>query len=313
MGHTRLAIMGPGEDGDQPFHSPDGKVSWVVNGEIYNHEALAAEYGLECRSRSDSEVVGLLYQKLGPDFVKLLDGMWVFTLLDHEKGTVLMGRDHMGISPMFWGRGHDGSLWGASEMKALANVDQVARYDLFPPGHVLTARLAEGMAGGLASEPEIERWYTPAWLDQDRIPTQPADLEQLRKVCVDSVIKRLNVDVPHGVLLSGGLDSSLVTAIAVKHGHEAQRRHQFSSKLLSFCIGIKGAPDLAAARAVAEHLGTEHHEFHFTPEEALDAVPDVVYHIESFQQIRASVPMYLLARKIKAMGVKMVLSGEGAD
>jgi len=302
--HTRLAIVGMDPSADQPMHSDYGQVHWIVNGEIYNHEALCTEHGLDRRTTSDSEVVGLLYMKYGPDFVHLLDGMFVYLVYDERDGTYCAGRDHMGICPMYWGRGEDGATFFSSEMKGLTQSPRVAEYGIFPPGHQATGRV-----GGPA--PEFERWYRPAW--ETEILNRPLDLGEVRETVVKAVLKRLMVDVPHGVLLSGGLDSSLVTAITVKHGHEAENRLDFAEKLQTFSIGIEGAPDLAAARKVADHLGTEHHEFHFTAQEALDAVDDVVYHIESWHQIRASVPMFLLARKIKALGIKMVLSGEGAD
>ena len=305
LAHLRLALVGRGESGDQPLHTADG-VHWVVNGEIYNFEQLCQDHGLERRTTTDSEVVGLLYQKYGPDFIHLLDGMYVFALYDANTGLYMAGRDHMGIAPLYMGRGTDGSVFLSSEMKGLTQCDRVEHYEIFPPGHQLVMRPGE--------EPELTRWYDPAWLDPDRTASEPYDPAKLRETVTKAVVKRLMVDVPHGVLLSGGLDSSLVASIAVKHAQEAQNRNVGKDeRLKSFCIGIEGAPDLAAARKVADLIGTEHHEFHFTPEEALDAVEEVVYHIESYHQIRASVPMFLLARKIKAMDVRMVLSGEGAD
>ena len=264
-----------------------------------------AANGIVTPSRSDSEVVGYLYQRFGVETAKMLDGKFAFILYDKKNGRVYAGRDHMGICPMYIAYGHDGSVWFASEMKCFVNEPRIARYEIFPPGHYYIG--GPGTANGFV------RWYNASWLDIDIIPRQPVDLMAVRNTLINSVVKRLMADVPYGVLLSGGLDSSLVTSIAVRHGKSATNSLAWSDKVHSFSIGIKGAPDLQAARKVATFLGTEHHEFTFTPQEALDALPDVIWHLESFEQVRASVPMYLLARKIKAMGVKMVLSGEGAD
>mmetsp|Transcript_10768 Transcript_10768/g.27110 ORF Transcript_10768/g.27110 Transcript_10768/m.27110 type:complete len:649 (+) Transcript_10768:282-2228(+) len=310
LAHERLAIMDPNEGGDQPMQNADGTISWVVNGEIYNFHQLREEHGLDCRSTSDSEVVGLLYEKYGPSFVEMLDGMFVFTIIDSrgDEPVYMAGRDHMGISPLYIGYGDDSSTWLASEMKCFQHVPQIKKYELFPPGHSCFWTAGQ--------KPDFVRWYDPKWLmDEAYVPTNPVDYAQVRETVINAVLKRLMADVPYGVLLSGGLDSSLVTAIAAKHKAQAEHSLDWSSdgRLHTFSIGIKGAPDLANARAVADHLGTNHHEFHFTPEEAIDAVPKVVYHLESWHQVRAAVPMYLLARKIQALGVKMVLSGEGAD
>ena len=307
----------------------DGSLAWVVNGEIYNHTALKVRRGcvamsssrarpdprsppvsqwgnnISTPSRSDSEVVGYLYQTFGVDTAKMLDGKFAFILYDKKNGRVYAGRDHMGICPMYIGYGTDGSVWFASEMKCFVNEPRISRYEIFPPGHYYH--------GGPGTVNGFVRWYNPSWLDINIVPSKPVDLSQLRATLINAVVKRLMADVPFGVLLSGGLDSSLVTSIAVRHGKSATNSLAWSDKVHSFSIGIKNAPDLQAARKVASFLGTEHHEFTFTPQEALDALPDVIWHLETFEQVRASVPMYLLARKIKAMGVKMVLSGEGAD
>jgi asparagine synthase (glutamine-hydrolysing) len=235
----------------------------------------------------------------------MLDGKFAFILRDAKNDRVYAARDHMGICPLYIAYGHDGSVWFASEMKCFVKEPRIKRYEIFPPGHYYY--------GGPGTPNALVRWYNPRWLDENVIPSTPADLSVLRATLINAVVKRLMADVPFGVLLSGGLDSSLVTAIAVRHGKSATNSLAWSEKVHSFSIGIKGAPDLVAARKVASFLGTDHHEFTFTPQEALDALPDVIYHLETFEQVRASVPMYLLARKIKAMGVKMVLSGEGAD
>jgi len=308
LAHERLAIMDPNESGDQPMHNADGTISWVVNGEIYNFAQLRDEHGLDCKTTSDSEVVGLLYEKYGSSFVKLLDGMFVFTIVDSrgDEPVYMAGRDHMGISPLYIGHGEDGSTWVASEMKCFQHVTQIKSYELFPPGHFCLWQAGE--------RPDFIRWYEPRWVtDESYVPTAAVDFAQVRETVIEAVLKRLMADVPFGVLLSGGLDSSLVTAIAAKHRDRATNSLDWSEKLHTFSIGIKGAPDLENAKKVADFLGTTHHEFHFTPEEAIDAVPKVVYHLESWHQVRAAVPMFLLARKIKALGVKMVLSGEGAD
>mmetsp|Transcript_23830 Transcript_23830/g.45382 ORF Transcript_23830/g.45382 Transcript_23830/m.45382 type:complete len:694 (+) Transcript_23830:102-2183(+) len=308
LAHQRLAIVSPGEAGNQPLFINEGKVdqvSWVTNGEIYNHEKLKAQFFLGDLDGSDSQVIGPLYKKFGTSMVPMLDGMFALVLVDEETGSFFAARDHMGLSSMYIGYGTDGSVWFASEMKCFVNEPMIERYEIFPPGHIFT-----GGAGGKG----FERWYNPLWLDEHNyLPTRPLDEDLLRKTVVNAVVKRMMADVPFGVLLSGGLDSSLVSSIAVRHVKEASNSVAWSQKIHSFTIGLEGAPDLEAARAVADHIGTEHHEFHFTVEEALDAIPDVVYHLESFEQVRASVPMFLLSRKIKALGVKMVLSGEGAD
>lgn len=308
LAHERLAIMDPNEAADQPMHNADGTISWVVNGEIYNFEKLRDEHGLDCKTTSDSEVVGLLYEKYGTSFVEMLDGMFVFTIVDSrgEDPVFMAGRDHMGISPLYIGYGEDDSTWVASEMKCFQHVPGIKNYELFPPGH-----FSFWTAG---QRPDFIRWYEPEWITNEAyVPAKVADYEEVRETVISAVLKRLMADVPFGVLLSGGLDSSLVTAIATKHRAQATNSLAWSDKLHTFSIGIKGAPDLENARKVADFLGTNHHEFHFTPEEAIDAVPKVVYHLESWHQVRAAVPMFLLARKIKSRGVKMVLSGEGAD
>ena len=314
--HERMAVVNPDNGrvvngvkqptGEQPMWSHTRRYSWIHNGEIYNHQALEEKYDIQAPSGSDSEVIGFLYEKLGPAFVKELDGMYAFVVVDREEGTTFAARDHMGIIPMYMARGKDGSVYFGSEMKIFAGDDQIESYEEFPPGYQFT-RLADGTE-------KMERWYEPRWItDRDYVPTEEVDYTKVREAFIDAVVSHMMVDVNHGVLLSGGLDSSLVTAVAVKHGMKASNRKWHNEKLHSFSVGIEGAPDLLAARKVAEFLGTDHHEFTFTAQEALDALPDVVYHIESFEQVRASVPMFLLSRKIKGFGVKMVLSGEGAD
>ena len=311
LAHERLAVMCPEEAADQPMRNARGDIHWIVNGEIYNFQQLREEHDLPCRSTSDSEVVGLMYEKFGPSFVSQLDGMFVFTIVDSRgvEPVFMAGRDHMGISPLYVGYGDDDAVWLASEMKCFQHVPTIKRYELFPPGHQ-----ALWTAG---QTPDFVRWYNPKWLVDDAYvpaaaPHQASpDYAAIRDTVVEAVRKRLMADVPFGVLLSGGLDSSLVSSIAARQWRASHPDPE--DKLHTFSIGIKGAPDLENARKVADFLGTEHHEFTFTPQEAIDAVPKVVYHLESWHQVRAAVPMFLLARKIKALGIKMVLSGEGAD
>jgi len=257
---------------------------------------------VEIPSKSDSSIIGYLYQKYGDtnELWNSLDGIFACTLWDERTGYFCIARDPIGICSLYWGKAADGSVWVASEMKALQT--RCEWIDIFPPGHVYRSTTGT-----------LERWYNPAWLDLERIPTTPVDLPLLRQSFINAVVKRLMSDAPLGVLLSGGLDSSLVASVAVRHIKEATNAFDPDHKIDTFSIGIAGSPDLVAARRVSEFLGTQHHEFTFTVEEGIDALHDLIWHIESFEQVRAAVPMYLLARRIKAMGIKVVLSGEGAD
>jgi asparagine synthase (glutamine-hydrolysing) len=305
LAHERLAIVDP-EGGAQPLLNERGTVALSVNGEIYNHEDL--ENGLERHhrfaTRSDCEVIVHLYEESGADFVGDLDGVFAFVIADGTTGDFVAARDPIGVVPLFWGWGRDGSVWFASEMKALRDV--CPRFEQFPPGHVYE--------GG-----RLRRYYDPQWRETDALPTGRPSAEQIREALDAAVVKRLMSDVPFGVLLSGGLDSSLVSAIVTRHADKRVEDHMQSPawwpRIHSFCIGLEGAPDLEHARAVAGFLGTVHHEYHYTVQEGLDALSDVIYHIETYDvtTVRASTPMYLMARKIKAMGVKMVFTGEGAD
>jgi|TARA_B110000977_G_scaffold75293_1_gene101615 asparagine synthase (glutamine-hydrolysing) len=307
--HKRLSIVAPGPDGDQPlFVDPATKLTtFIVNGEIYNHQALREKYNIVSPNKSDCQVIGHLYEQMGPEFVRVLDGMFAYVIEDKRDGTICAGRDHMGKIPCYIAHGKDGSVWFSSEMKTLVDDPGIARYEIFPPGHYYVRKAGE-------KEGKFTRWYDPEWVtNTEYIPTRKADLAVLRETVVEAVKNRLMADVPYAVLLSGGLDSSLITSIAVRHKAQMLNTFGASEPVHSFSIGIKGAPDLVAARKVADALGTVHHEVYFTPEEALDALPDVVYHLETFEQVRASVPMYLLARRIKSEGFKMLLSGEGAD
>ena len=307
MVHKRLSIVAPGPDGDQPLYTDETHdTTFICNGEIYNHEALREKYDIKSANKSDCQVIGHLYEQNGPEFIRELDGMFAFVIEDRRDGTIMAGRDHMGKIPCYIAYGKDGSVWFSSEMKTLVDDPGIAKYEIFPPGHYYLKKPGE--------EGSFVRWYDPEWVtDVDYIPTRKADYTELRETVVEAVKNRLMADVPYAVLLSGGLDSSLITSIAVRHKKEAKNTFGSDEPVHSFSIGIKGAPDLLAAKKVADHLGTIHHEIHFTPEEALDALPDIVYHLETFEQVRASVPMYLLSRRIKSMGFKMVLSGEGAD
>lgn len=299
LAHERLAIVDP-HSGEQPL--THGRLALAANGEIYNHRQLRKS-GHPYQTGSDCEVLLSLYEDHGADLVHLLDGQWAFVLVDDETGDFVAARDPIGVVPLYVGTAPDGSTWFASEMKALAGV--CTSWRVFPPGHVMTR---DG----------LRRWYEPGWFSEE-VPTRPLDPARLRTALESAVVKRLMSDVPWGVLLSGGLDSSLVSAITAVHAarrvEDEERSEAWWPRLHSFSIGLEGSPDLAAAAKVAEHLGTVHHAFTYTIEDGIDALSDVIWHLETYDvtSIRASTPMYLMARKIRAMGIKMVLSGEGAD
>lgn len=305
--HERLAIVGV-DSGAQPLLSPEGTQALAVNGEIYNHRqlraALEADYAFQ--THSDCEVILPLYAKFGHDFLNQLEGMFAFVLWDDAKQHWLVARDPIGIIPLYYGHDAHGNLYFASELKALAPVCKDARE--FPPGHYW----AKGDA-------EPTRYYHPGWREFDAVKDGPTDRAALRAAFEAAVKSHMMSDVPYGVLLSGGLDSSLVAAIAKKYAarrvEEDEKTEAWWPQLHSFAVGLKESPDLKAAREVAAHIGTVHHEFHFTVQEGIDALSDVVYHLETYDvtTIRASTPMYLMARRIRAMGIKMVLSGEGSD
>jgi len=307
--HERLAIVDP-ESGAQPLLNESGTIAMTVNGEIYNHVALRKELAHhKFATGSDCEPIVYLFEDSqdSGDFswINKLDGIFSFVAADSEKGTFLAARDPIGVTSLYIGWAKDGSLWFSSEYKALVN--ECERFEEFPPGHFWSSKFNE-----------FRRWYNPPWYD-DHIPTTPADLMAIRTTLENAVVKRLITDVPYGVLLSGGLDSSLIASLVARHAERRVEDNEQSKawwpRLHSFTVGLKGAPDLKAAKEVADFLGTVHHEFHFTVQEGIDALSDVIYHIESYDvtTIRASTPMYFLTRKIKAMGVKMVLSGEGSD
>ncbi len=305
--HERLAIVGV-DSGAQPLLSPEGTQALAVNGEIYNHRqlrsALEADYAFQ--THSDCEVILPLYAKFGHDFLNQLEGMFAFVLWDDAKQHWLVARDPIGIIPLYYGHDAHGNLYFASELKALAPVCKEARE--FPPGHYW----AKGDA-------EPTRYYHPGWREFEAVKDGPTDRAALRAAFEAAVKSHMMSDVPYGVLLSGGLDSSLVAAIAKKYAarrvEEDEKTEAWWPQLHSFAVGLKESPDLKAAREVAAHIGTVHHEFHFTVQEGIDALSDVIYHLETYDvtTIRASTPMYLMARRIRAMGIKMVLSGEGSD
>ena len=309
LAHERLAIVDV-EHGAQPLANPANDRFLAVNGEIYNHRELEAslEGPYAFTTDSDCEIILALYEQgVAPAEVPTrLSGIFAFVLWDARGGDWLIARDPMGVCPLYMGRDEKGHLLVASEMKAL--VDQCRSIEDFPPGHYLTTEM-EAPA----------RYYQPEWRDYDAVAAGPSDPALLRDALEDAVRRQLMCDVPYGVLLSGGLDSSLIAAIttrmADKRVEDDSKSQAWWPRVHSFSIGLEGSPDLAAAKKVADALGTVHHTFRFTVQEGLDALSDVIYHIETYDvtTIRASTPMYLLARRIKAMGIKMVLSGEGAD
>lgn len=305
--HERLSIVDI-KSGGQPLYNKDKNLVLAVNGEIYNHQNIRNRFKgrYEFQSNSDCEVLLALYQEKGVNLFDELNGIYAFALYDIENNSYLIGRDHMGIIPLYMGYDDFGQFYVASELKALEGI--CPNIKEFPAGYYYDSR-----------DGELKQWYKRDWMEYDNVKDNDTDLEVLKKGLEDAVHRQLMSDVPYGVLLSGGLDSSIISAIAKKF---AARRIENNNEteawwpqLHSFAIGLKGAPDLIAAQKVADHIGTVHHEIHFTVEEALDALSDVIYHIETYDvtTVRASTPMYLLARFIKSMGVKMVLSGEGSD
>ncbi|KAM3274151.1 hypothetical protein ACQJBY_043368 [Aegilops geniculata] len=301
LSHQRLAIIDPAS-GDQPLYNEDKSIVVTVNGEIYNHEQLRAQLSSHTfRTGSDCEVIAHLYEEHGENFIDMLDGVFSFVLLDTRDNSFIAARDAIGVTPLYIGWGIDGSVWISSEMKGLN--DDCEHFEIFPPGHLYSSK-----QGG------FKRWYSPPWFSEV-IPSVPYDPLALRKAFEKAVTKRLMTDVPFGVLLSGGLDSSLVAAVTVRHLAGTKAAKRWGTKLHSFCVGLEGSPDLKAAKEVANYLGTMHHEFTFTVQDGIDAIEDVIYHTETYDvtTIRASTPMFLMSRKIKSLGVKMVISGEGSD
>ncbi|WP_226565066.1 asparagine synthase B [Shewanella chilikensis] len=307
LAHERLAIVDI-EHGAQPLLSEDGQLVLAVNGEIYNHKELKAELGnkYSYQTNSDCEVILALYQEYGCDFLDKLNGIFAFVLYDKAKDCYLVGRDHMGIIPLYTGRDTSGNFYVASEMKALVPVCKTV--EVFSPGHYL-----------YSEDDAPVQYYQRDWRAYEAVAQNSASSEELREALEAAVKRQLMSDVPYGVLLSGGLDSSVISAItqtfAKRRIEDNDASDAWWPQLHSFAVGLKGAPDLAAAQKVADAIGTIHHELHFTFQEGLDAIKEVIYHLETYDvtTIRAATPMYLMARKIKAMGIKMVLSGEGAD
>ncbi|MBR5395705.1 MAG: asparagine synthase B [Bacteroidaceae bacterium] len=313
LAHERLSIVDP-ESGGQPLYSPDRKQVLAVNGEIYNHQEIRRRYAgeYEFQTGSDCEVILALYKEKGIDFLEDLSGIFAFALYDEEKDAFLIARDPIGVIPLYIGYDSDGTVYVASELKALEG--QCERYEPFLPGHY-----AYGNSKLEIPKFKIERYYKRDWFSYDAVKNSPASVEAIHDALTAAVKRQLMSDVPYGVLLSGGLDSSVVSAIAEKFSeHRIEDNSQtraYWPRLHSFAVGLKGAPDLAKAKMVADHIGTVHHEINYTIQEGLDAIRDVIYFIETYDvtTVRASTPMYLLARVIKSMGIKMVLSGEGAD
>ena len=305
--HERLSIVDP-ESGKQPLFSSDKKQVLAVNGEIYNHQDIRRRYAgkYQFQTGSDCEVILALYRDKGIDFLENLSGIFAFALYDAERDEFLIARDPIGVIPLYIGYDDDGKVYVASELKALEG--QCDRYEPFLPGHYYWSR-----------EPGMKRYYKRDWFSYDAVKDNSASVADIHDALEAAVKRQLMSDVPYGVLLSGGLDSSVISAIAEKFSErrieDDDKERAWWPRLHSFAVGLKGAPDLAKAKLVADYIGTVHHEINYTIQEGLDAIRDVIYFIETYDvtTVRASTPMYLLARVIKSMGIKMVLSGEGAD
>ncbi|GAT63687.1 asparagine synthase B [Paludibacter jiangxiensis] len=307
LSHERLSIVDVAS-GKQPLFSKDGNLILAVNGEIYNHQEIRERYAgkYEFQTKSDCEVILALYRDKGPAFLEDLSGIFAFCLYDKEKDIFMVGRDHVGIIPLYMGWDKQGNFYVASELKSLEGYCNIIQE--FMPGHYL-----------YSPDGEVKKWYVRDWMEYDNVKDNTTSINELRTALEDAVRRQLMSDVPYGVLLSGGLDSSIISAVAKKFAskrvEDGSTQDAWWPQLHSFAVGLEGSPDLVAARKVADYIGSVHHEIHFTIEEGLDAVSDVIYHLETYDvtTVRASTPMYLMARVIKSMGVKMVLSGEGAD
>lgn len=307
MSHERLSIIDP-QSGGQPLKNASGDIILTVNGEIYNHKSIREEFEgtYEFQTGSDCEAIIPLYEKYGTAFLDRLSGIFAFALYDKKKNFFMIARDPIGVIPLYIGSDNEGNTYFCSELKGLEGV--CTSITPFLPGHVLTS-----------DQDEPVQWWKRDWKDYDAVKDNATDIAALRKALEDAVKRQLMSDVPYGVLLSGGLDSSVISAIAAKFApnrvEEDGKQQAWWPRLHSFAVGLKGAPDLSAAKKVADHIGTVHHEINYTVQEGIDALRDVIYHIETYDvtTVRASTPMYLLARVIKSMGIKMVLSGEGAD
>ncbi len=307
FGHERLAIVDP-KSGRQPLYSKDKKLILAANGEIYNHHVLRNQTeDYEFQTESDCEIILALYKKKGVNFLDELNGIFAFALYDEINDSYFIARDHIGIIPLYMGRDESGNFYVASELKALEGTCNFI--EEFLPGHYIYSK--EGT--------ELKRWYKRNWTEFENVKDNQSPVDELKRSLENAVHRQLMSDVPYGVLLSGGLDSSIVSAVtkrfAAKRVESEDIEQAWYPQLHSFAIGLEGSPDLKAAREVAGHIGSVHHEIHFTIQEGLDAISDVIYHLETYDvtTVRASTPMYLLARVIKSMGIKMVLSGEGAD
>ena len=307
LAHERLAIVDP-TSGKQPILSEDGLKAIAVNGEIYNHkilrETFTSDYNF--RTESDCEVLLALYEKKGVKFLNDLNGIFAFALYDSSKDKYFIARDHMGIIPLYMGWDNDDIFYVSSELKSLEGICN--KIELFPPGHYIES-----------DSMDLKKWYNPEWVSYENVADSNTSIKAIHDSLSAAVKRQLMSDVPYGVLLSGGLDSSITSALAKKFSSKRvesdDKQDAWWPQLHSFSVGLKDAPDLKAAKIVADHIGTIHHEINFTVQEGIDAIRDVVYHLETYDitTIRASTPMYLLARAIKSLGIKMVLSGEGAD
>jgi len=307
LAHERLAIVDPAS-GKQPLFSEDGNLVLAANGEIYNHRELRKQFEgtYNFQTESDCEVILALYKEKGTDFIDELNGIFGFAIYDAEKDEYFIARDHMGIIPLYIGWDENGTFYVASELKALEGV--CMKIELFPPGHFMHSK-----------DKEFTKWYSRDWMEYEDVKENQTSIDEIHDALEAAVHRQLMSDVPYGVLLSGGLDSSVTSAIAKKYAEKRIESDDTQAawwpQLHSFSVGLEGSPDLAAAKLVADHIGTVHHEIKFTIQEGLDAIKDVISNLETYDitTIRASTPMYLMARVIKSMGVKMVLSGEGAD
>ena len=325
LAHERLSIVDP-ESGGQPLYSPDKKQVLAVNGEIYNHQEIRRRFAgqYEFQTGSDCEVILALYREKGINFLEDLSGIFAFVLYDEERNEFLIARDPIGVIPLYIGYDSDDTVYVASELKALEG--QCERYEPFLPGHyfysgqwTVDSYAINCQLSPVNSSLPLTPYYRRDWMHYDAVKDNPASVEAIHDALEDAVKRQLMSDVPYGVLLSGGLDSSVISAIAEKYSEmrieDDSKTKAYWPRLHSFAVGLKGAPDLAKAKLVADYIGTVHHEINYTIQEGLDAIRDVIYFIETYDvtTVRASTPMYLLARVIKSMGIKMVLSGEGAD
>ena len=307
LAHERLAIVDP-KSGKQPLYSNDGRYVLAANGEIYNHLELREKYAKnhDFLTDSDCEIIIALYHLKGKEFLNDLNGIFGFVLYDSFENKFLVARDHVGIIPLYVGWDKNNTMYVSSELKALEGKCQ--KIEIFPPGCIYHS-----------DDKNYVKWYNKSWMNFDSVKNNETRIEDLKKSLEDAVHRQLMSDVPYGVLLSGGLDSSITSALAKKFSSKRiesnDKDDAWYPQLHSFSVGLKGSPDLKAAKIVAKHIGSIHHEINFTVQEGLDALRDVIYHIETYDvtTVRASTPMYLMARVIKSMGIKMVLSGEGAD